>query len=290
MQRIVNNIVYEQIALDSPSLIVNSIPSESETLNSYTSTELKEQSYPLSERNSANLYILPISQDVVWLNFIAKKTFVDDVNMVDVSNRNFEFFTKQVEPQKIGFSLADGEIFRCAFGIVKPLDQYVYYIVKDGKSVQIPNFKTLEVMLSERNLTINSIRVLEENKCNEIEKAGQIIEDKTNQWTQDMKDMTNFETYKKLSENAKSAGAMMDEASKSADKQIQTVKDMAAADKAKAEASKKEAEASKAASDAAIATAKAAEASANAAKAEAEQAKAEAEAQKASLEANKSGN
>ena len=291
MEKHLYGIKYELKTSSNSNYIIDVIPKESETLTSYTQDELNSQSYnKLSERNPANLYIIPSIETTVWLNFLAKKTYVADTKISTFLDRSFSFFVedKPIEIEK--FKLLDGEIFRCAFGDLKPLDQYVYYIVKNSKSIQIPNFKTLEVMLAERNLTINSIRVLEENKCNEIEKDSQIALDKTNQWSTDIQDMTNLEVYKKLSDNAKSAGAMMDAATKSADAQIQTVKDMAAADKAKAEASKKEAEASKSASDAAIAQAKAAEASANAAKAEADQAKAEAEAQKAQLEASKNSN
>jgi hypothetical protein len=291
MEKYLYGIKYENKTLENSILVKDLIPNETETFTSYTKKELELQTYSkLSERNPANLYIIPSNEQTVWLNFIAQKTHVPDDGISKFVDRSFTFFTEEITSEPEKFILADGEIFRCAGETLKPLEQYTYYIMKGGKSVQIPNFKTLEVMLAERNLTINSIRILEENKCSEIEKDLQIAIDKTSQWSTDIQDMTNLAVYKKLSDNAKSAGAMMEEATKSADKQIQTVKDMAAADKAKAEASKKEAEAAKSASEAAIATAKAAEASANAAKAEAEQAKAEAEAQKAQLEANKPGN
>ena len=291
MEKYLYGIKYENKTVENSVLVKDVIPNESETLTSYTKAEMELQTYnKLSERNPANLYIIPSNEQTVWLNFIAQKTHISDTNISKFLDRSFTFFTEDVIPEPEKFILSDGEIFRCAEGNLKPNEQYTYYIMKGGKSVQIPNFKTLEVMLAERNLTINSIRVLEENKCSEIEKDTQIAMDKTSQWSTDIQDMTNLAIYKKLSDNSKSAGAMMEEATKSADKQIQTVKDMAAADKAKAEASKKEAEAAKSASEVAIAQAKVAEANANAAKALADQAKAEADLEKSKLEADKNKN
>jgi colicin import membrane protein len=148
----------------------------------------------------------------------------------------------------------------------------------NGIAKKIPNYKTLEVMLAERNQTLLSVRVLEENQCADIPKDNQPIPNKSGAWKKEYADITSIEAFKKLENNAKSAGALVEEAKGQAESQIGAVKAQAAADKAAAEAAKAEAEAAKLLSQQAIAEAEAALANAAALQAEAEAKKAEYEA------------
>lgn len=292
----INDIKYDQKTLSNPTLVVNNIPSETESSIVQTQDQINSQSYPLSERNVSGVYIVPIFKDVVWLNYLAQKTVVKDSELFKVIDNTFKYFTEIIPiiPEK--FTLIDGMFFRCASDQILNADQYTYYIMKDGKASIIPNFKTVEVMLIERGQSLLNVKILEAKQCAEIDKTGMDESDKQSQWKEEYADVTlsNIQKFKALGDNAKSAAATVAAANAESQKQIDAVVAQAAADKKAAEAAQAQAVAAKSASDAAIAQAKAAEASAKAAEAEAaatqaqaDQAKAEAGAEKAAIEASK---
>jgi len=283
----INDIKYDQKTLTNPTLVVNSIPNETEILQSYTQTEINSQTYPLSTRNVSGVYIVPVTKDIVWLNYLAQKTVIKDSELFNVIDNQFKYFIKAPVIEVTKFTLNDGTFFRCASDTLKSVENYTYYLMKDGKASIIPNFKTLEVMLVERGQSMLSVKVLEQNQCKDIDKTGMDETDKQTQWTSDLSDLTNVAKFKALGDSVKSSAAVVEGAKAEAQKQIDAVKEQAVASQKEADASKAQATAAKAASDAAIAQAKAAEAAANAAAKEAEAAKAQADQAKAEAEASK---
>lgn len=284
MQLILNNIKYEDKLSSNATLVENVKGVEGQTTLLADQKTLDQQSYQLSTRNAAGSYLLPTEKDIVYLNYIPRKKIVSDLEIQTQLNPQFEFFVDEVITPPDPFTLADGQFFRCASAGSTPLpkEQYTYYIMMDGVAKMIPNYKTLEVMLAERNQSLLSIRVLEANQCDEIPKEQSGIGDKTGQWTEEFKDQTNFEVLKELEASVKSGQAIASAATKSAEQQIAAVK--AAEEKAKEQAAQAKAEANAAAQKAQAEIAKAEQA-----KAEADKAKAEAEAEKAKFESQNNG-
>lgn len=269
MQLQINNIKYVDKLSSNAKLIVDSLPQTGQTPLAFSQDAINSQTYPLSIRNSAGAYLLPVDRAEVFLNFIPMKRMVFDAEFRTQLDIDFTYFTPPVTPPPELYTLPDGFFFRCAGEGPKPKEQYTYYIMRDGVAEQIPNYKTLEVMLAERGQTLLSVRVIEENQCNEIPKQG-IGLDLESQWTEDYKDQTNPEVLKEMEGNVKSGAAIADAAKAAADQQIAAVK--AAEEKAKEEATAAKAKsmADKATADAAIAQAQAAQAAAEAAKAQAD--------------------
>lgn len=279
MQKTINNITYTSRAESNARLIV--IPKEGQTPVYETQDMIDARSYPLSERNGANAYILPVEKDKVYLNFIAQKLFVDDADIREHLKPAFEYFVEEVIPPIDLYTLEDGIIYRCVSAESTPSskENYTYYIMMNGVAKQIPDYKTLEVMLAERNQTLLSVRVLEKAQCEQIPKDSGVgaISSKAGAWTPAYADQTSLETLRQLENNAAAAEAIADGAKATAQQQIDAVKAQAAASSANANASKSQAEAAAKAADAKIAEANAAIAAAEVAKAEAEAARAIAE-------------
>lgn len=273
------------------------IPKENETYNTKTEEETKAEiplTSDLSVRNYKNTYIIPIEKERVLLNLIPQKLFVTDSGIINFINTDFEYFT-EVYPDGPGeepFDFIDGIIFRYVGDGPLPIDQYTYYIMDDGIAKQIPNFKTLEVMLFQRGENYNSVRIIEKSQFNDIinNSGTGNIPDKSNDWTAAMEDQVNFGKYLDLLKDAKSAGEIAGSAAAEADKNIKAYKAERDAEKAKAEQAKAEADAAKAQAEAEKAEAQQKQAQADAEKAKAEQAKAEAEAEKAQYESQQNGN
>jgi hypothetical protein len=264
---------------DSNARLIDTIkPIVGQTVLPETQEQLDSRSYPLSNRNGANAYIIQTEKERVYLNFIAQKTYIPEDTFISVMQPEFEYFLDTPEPEPEPYLLADGMFYRCASDTIKAKEAYTYYIIQNGKAKQIPNYKTLEVMLAERNQTLLSVRVLEKSQCETIPKDSSSGDDKSGQWLKEHEDVTSIEALKKMEDNAKSAGAIVEGAKAEAAKQIDVVKKQA-------EAAKAQAEAEKAKADAAKAEAEAAKAQAEAEKAEAQQKQAEADAAKAEFEA-----
>lgn len=242
-----------------------------------TQKNIDDRSFPLSTRNGANAYIIPTDAEKVYLNFIAQKTYISTKIYQKVIQPDFEYFLDEVEPTPDPFVLADGVFFRLASDVPMQKEAYAYYIIDGGVGKKIPDYKTLEVMLADRNQNLLSVRVLEKGQFNDIPKESKELPSKESQWKQDFADATSVEVLKNMQNEAKSAGAMVESAKAEVQKQVDAVK-------AQAEAAQKQAEAEKAKADAAKAEADAAKAQADAAKAEAAQKQAEAEAAKAQYE------
>ncbi len=268
MQINLSKIKYTDLANSNAKLVKSTLPVEGQTWEYQPQSQIDAQSYTLSERNSSGAYIIPTEKKQLYLNFIATKTVINDSNLREYLQTDFTFFVPdEIIPPDL-FSLPDGTIFRCVSkdSVPQPKENYAYWIIEEGKKRLIPNYKTLEVMMAERNLNLLSIRIVQENQCNEIPEETESIENKSASWTEEMKDQTNFELLKGLEASVKSGTQIANEAKASAGEQIAAVKAEAEASKASAEASKAAAEAAQAASQAAIAQAEAAKAEAEAAK------------------------
>lgn len=276
----VNGITYVE-RKDSNATLVR-VPKEGQTPLAESQESIDARNYQLSTRNAANAYIIETDKQQVHLNFIPQKVVVDDSAIRNILATSFTYFVDEVLPAPEPFLLSDGQIFRCVSTNSVPMNKedYTYYIMENGEGKRIPDYKTLEVMLAERNQNLLSVRVLEGSLCSDIPKDDSGIDSKAAQWKQDYADITNLEALKALENNAKSAKDIADGAKAQADQQIAAVKAMAEQSKAEADAAKAQSIADKAAADAAIAQAAAAQAAAEAAKAQAD-------AEKAALEASK---
>lgn len=262
MNLILSNIKYSDFASSNARLIEFTIPVEGQTYQYILQDGIDSQYYDLSDRNQTGAYQLPTEKEKVYLNFIPKKVVVLDSNIRDFINTEFNYFVpiEVIEPDP--FSLPEGQIFRCfsSDSLPQAKESYVYWIIEEGKKKLIPNYKTLEVMLNERNQTLLSVRIVPENQCEEIEEFQGSIPDKSSSWSEEMKDKTNAEALAGMEASVKEGAAIAEGAKAAAGAQIAVVQAQAEASKAEAEAAKAEAEAAKAASDAAIAEANAKEA------------------------------
>lgn len=272
MNLTLSNISYQDKFSSNAKLIKFAISVEGQTYEFISQEGIDKKNYTLSSRNSAGAYIIPTEKDKLYLNFIPQKVYVSDSNLKSYIDTGFSYFVAPeiIEPDL--FSLPEGQIFRCVApdSLPLPKEGYSYYIIEKGKKKLIPNYKTLEVMLAERNLTLLSVRVITEDQCSEIPEADP-IPDKSSVWNEDFADQTNFEKLKEMDKNVKDGAAIAEGAKAAADSQIAAVKAAEEKAKAEAEAAKAQSEADKAAADLAIA--------------QAEQAKAEADAKKAEFDA-----
>lgn len=271
MNLTLSNISYQDKFSSNAKLI--SIPVEGQTYDFILQDGIDQQNYTLSSRNGAGSYLIPTEKSKLYLNFIPQKVYVSDSNLKKYIDTEFSYFipAEIIPPDK--FTLVEGQIFRCVKpdSLPGPKESYTYYIIEQGKKKLIPNYKTLEVMLAERNLTLLSVKIVAENECQQIDLLQDQIPDKSSVWTEDYADQTNFEKLKQLDQNVKDGAKLAEGAKAEADKQIAAVKAAEEKAKAEADAAKAQSLADKAAADLAIA--------------QAEQAKAEADAKKAEFDA-----
>lgn len=270
MQLTINNLIYLDQFNSPASLISYKIPKEGQTYDYQSQDQIDKQYYTLSSRNGSGTYNIPTEKDKVFLNYVPKKVFVSDASIKDYLETEFTYFIPEeiIAPDK--FTLGEGQIFRCVASDSLPLPKegYTYYIIEGGKKKVIPNYKTLEVMLAERNQTLLSVRVISELECDQIELLDEPIPDKSGLWKEDYADQTNFEKLKQLDQNVKDGAKIAEGAKAAADQQIAAVKAAEEKAKAEADAAKAKSLADKAAADLAIAQAEQAKAEADAKKAE----------------------
>ena len=281
MNYIINDITYTDQFSSNAKLIEFVLPKEGQTFEFVSQDNLDKRTYPLSGRNGSGASVIPVELDNVYVNFIPVKTYVSDMNLRDNNDVNFSYFVPPVVIPPDAFTLPDGQIFRCVSPNSTPTSKegYTYYVVDQGQKKRIPNYKTLEVMLAERNQTLLSVRVIPESQCSQIPEDLNPVSDKQSSWNEDYADQTNFEALKALDANVKSGAAVADAATASANQQIAAVKAAEEKAKAQADAAKAQSDADKAAANAAIAQAQAAQAAADAAKAQADATKAALDAQ-----------
>lgn len=191
-----NNIVYTE--LNTTNLYTP--PSVGQTLTVQDSTDIQNQSYYISTRNQKNFYEIPINKIEVFLNFLAKKTLILDSSIQKISDIGFEYFADLITTEDTTIAILDGTIFRCLGEGLRDLRSYTYYIYQNGKPYRIPDFQTLEVMISERGISYTSIRVLTQNECSKLGNP-EMIATRFNEWNQSLGDSTGFTTLSQLSQN-----------------------------------------------------------------------------------------
>lgn len=232
------------------------------------------------------------------LSYESDKTFMHvkfEKTLLDSKMMSFAYFTPEATSVYNPYILSEGDIFT-------PINnKNYYYIIQDNQPAKIPDTKTLEVLLTQRNSSIDDIKLLEDSEFVDIlfyangssehptqtnlpngikinsETQKKIatggggggggggstpeIKSKIDEWTPDMKLTSIAEEFAALAATASSADALLT----SSIDQMQGVVDMAIAD---ADAAKEQALASQAQAAAAIAQADAAKAEADASRAE----------------------
>jgi hypothetical protein len=171
-----------------------------QTLEVKAESEINAQSYQLGIRNYKNYYEIPTDKDKVYLNFTAKKTMLYDSMLDKIGSRDFEFFVDRLPPGPDLFTLPNGSIYRCLGQGLKDNRSYTYYVVRDGVGRKIPDYKTLEVMLTEKGISYTSIFAVEEGDCKEIP-VGEPLPSRAGEWSADLGDSTGYTTLANLAEN-----------------------------------------------------------------------------------------
>ncbi len=154
-------------------MLNETIPSEIETYGTLTQDEYQDQMYKLSDlstRNERQSYIIPVEKEKVLLNFIPQKTVLNDQTLSYILNNEFGYFITDdlTDSQPLPFTLVEGSFFRVIGEGIKDIKDYQYYIIMNGVIQIIPNTMTLEVMLAERELEYESIRVIESSQFQEL--------------------------------------------------------------------------------------------------------------------------
>jgi hypothetical protein len=163
------NIMYENLKDIDISLlktIDQTLLSPSEYQVYKTEEQIKSENVyanKLSTRNSAGAYIIPIENESVLINFIPTKRTMFDYSLEFLNSVNFEFFTEAPFSDEIPepTSFEEGTIFRVVGEGFLNKEDYTYYVIDMGMVKKIPNYKTVEVMLFERNKSLEDIRIIE---------------------------------------------------------------------------------------------------------------------------------
>lgn len=249
--------------------------------------ENEELAEKLGTRNRNSIFNIPTDKDSVWLPYYAIKTVLTDQDLYkSLSNQFRTFIEPQVVLPEAVFTVGDGDFFRCAgeAGSPKPIEQYQYYLLQAGYPTAIPNYKTLEVLLYERNKSALDIKVIEESECNNLMALGEsTVADKSAVWIEQYKDFTSFERFQQLAAVSTAALAVAGAATAAVQQQINVTVAQSNATQAAATAANLQAAASLAAAQAAQSQSQAAIAAAQAQQAVAEQAAQEAAALQAQL-------
>jgi hypothetical protein len=147
-----------------------------QTTSPLSSDEIDSQSYNVGTRNMRGVLQVPIYKDSVCVNFTARKSLIGDSLLRSLNGDEFEFFLDPVVLETPKFDLLDGTFFRLIQRGVKDLHDYNYYYYSVvggvGKAIEIPNWQTLEVMLSERGYTYTIVNVIEGNQASDLTFEG----------------------------------------------------------------------------------------------------------------------
>lgn len=154
-------------------LILNSIPKENETFTNNTTEQLIKNNpitKNISKRNFKNVNIIPIEQDVVYINYIPEKILINDSEIKSIKNLKFEYFVEENYYNSLpNYNIIpNGSIFRIANEGIKSIELYTYYFLLDGSITKIPNFKTVQVLLDERQQQYSNIIIIEVSDFNKL--------------------------------------------------------------------------------------------------------------------------
>lgn len=233
--------------------------------------EIDSQSYNVGTRNLRGVLQVPIYRDSVYVNFTARKSLIGDGLLRSLNGDDFEFFLDPVVLEPPRFELLDGTFFRLVQRGIKDLHDYTYYyysvIDGVGKASEIPNWQTLEVMLSERGLTYTIVDVVEGNQAADLTFEG-TMSNLAGEWIPPLSPKVGYVVIEEIANALAAADEIAASLASSVAQQQQNMSNQMAAQAAAMEAQVAEAQA-------AVAAAQAAEAQAAAAQAAAEQSLAE---------------
>lgn len=164
-----DNIIYENlqnIDLGQLKTVDKNLPKSTEYIVYKTDEQLRSENVyasKMSSRNEGGLYIVPTESDTILINFIPTKRFISDDSIKNIMNTNFEFFIEAPFSDEIPEPTAfeEGTIFRVVGEGFLNKEDYTYYVIDMGMVKKIPNYKTVEVMLFERNKSLDDIRIIE---------------------------------------------------------------------------------------------------------------------------------
>ncbi len=176
MNFIHENIIYENlrnIDLDSLMTINQTLPDSSQTEVYKTNAQIKSENVyarNISSRNASGVYIIPIENESVLINFVPTKRIMSDTSFNLLNNTEFNFFVETPFADDVAepISFEEGTIFRVVGEGFLRKEEYTYYAIDNGIVKKIPNYKTVEVMLYERNKTIDDVRIIELSQFDDL--------------------------------------------------------------------------------------------------------------------------
>lgn len=176
MNSLQDNIVYDMIGsipVEHLQPIQNTLPKQSELRVYKSEDQIKSENIyvnKLSSRNAMGNYIIPIENESVLINLIPSKRIVRDSAIAYFLDNSFQYFTptsfSDIIPEPTTF--ANGTIFRVLGEGALPKEEYTYFIIDDGIVKQIPNYKSVEVLLFERGRSLDDIQIIETSVFEEL--------------------------------------------------------------------------------------------------------------------------
>lgn len=189
-EKVGNKVKKYQIDIEKRQDITNETSGEN-----LTTQQLDALNTKFLSQNNLGKKIVPLIYEKIgealkvkpaYLNLFPEKRIIKDSELCIQNICDFSFFTEieQAEPEVI---YQPGTFFRIANdtlqqGLALPkCEQTVYFVTKGNCVCVIPNQKTLQVMLVERNKVIESVFVIETFQFENFEVTGQ-CPDRTSEW------------------------------------------------------------------------------------------------------------
>lgn len=171
-----DNIIYEpleSIPIDQLQSIEKTLPKQSELRIYKTDASIRSENIyvdKLSNRNALGNYIVPTESDSVLISLIPSKLIVPDSSIQYYMDTEFQYFPEPSFaddfPEPISFP--EGVIFRVTGEGIRPKEEYTYYSIENGIVSKIPNYKTVEVLLFERNRGYSDIQIIEPSEFDDL--------------------------------------------------------------------------------------------------------------------------
>lgn len=202
--------------------------------------------YPnVSNRNSKNVYLIKFENPIVNLYFKLEKLMISDLELNKIIDSEFEYFNQVIPELELNVSVSEGDIIRPLGQGIKAPEDYIYYQIVDDDLILIPDFKTVEVLLFERNKALDAIKILETKDFDALKEqikssggggggGGSAMESKKDEWKPDMELESLSKLFKELTDSNNSAAAIINETIQISENTINQA--IADANKSKAEA------------------------------------------------------
>lgn len=229
-----------------------------QTSSPLSSDEIDAQSYDVGTRNLRGVLQVPEYKNSVYVNFTARKSMIGDSMLERLNGNSFEFFLDPVVIEPPRFELLDGTFFRIVQRGIKDLHDYTYYYYRVvegvGTAVEIPNWQTLEVMLSERSYTYSIVTVIDDHQATDLVFEG-IMPNLANEWILPLSPKVGYVVIEEIANALAVADEIAASLASSVAAQQQNMSNQMAAQAAAMEAQVAEAQAAVAAAQAAQAAA-----------------------------------